>query len=480
MKVYLKDVFLGFNDGKKEAIYKEDFEKYFYDHDNIYEKATKPEKFIILGRKGSGKTILAEYIKKTSGTDPSHFCEIRFFKDFRFHELLALKSEDIKPNEYICIWKWVILLDLARNIISDQGCSNKDAQERLEKFYKKNYYSIDIDSQKVIELTRTNKFHGTLLGVGGEHSTNTTKERPQYLNYLEDLENTVFDSLTNTASQYTIIYDELDDRFRNNDDYKHSMISLIKATDEINTKMAQKTTNAKIILLMRSDIFGLFNDPDLNKISMVNALKIDWGNTVTEESPLFNLVLSRIKKSSQLLEKVRREELFNMFFPQWIKGIHPARFLLERTLFRPRDVITYLNYIMEKHPNTEYFGWKGFIETKKQYSKYFLEEIRNELSGHLEDEEIDKALLFFKQFNKHFFTYKEISNYFCKEHSRFGRLDLDKILETFFNFSIIGNKWFNEDRQKDFHTWKYRDPRAEIDFDKQFVIHLGLREELSM
>lgn len=41
----LKDIFLGKNDGKKEALYRSDFEKYFFDYQDIYQKLQRPENF---------------------------------------------------------------------------------------------------------------------------------------------------------------------------------------------------------------------------------------------------------------------------------------------------------------------------------------------------------------------------------------------------------------------------------------------------
>jgi len=72
MQYLLKDVFLGYNDGKKEAKYRSDYENFFYDYSNIYENIIRPDKYIMIGRKGSGKTILAEYYKKLTKNDPCH------------------------------------------------------------------------------------------------------------------------------------------------------------------------------------------------------------------------------------------------------------------------------------------------------------------------------------------------------------------------------------------------------------------------
>lgn len=480
MKAFeLKEIFLGEPDGKKEALYKSDFEKYFFNLSNIVEEAQKPKNFLFLGRKGSGKTLLAEYLKKIS-YGPTNFSEIRSYKDFKFQELVHFKAKDISPNEYIPFWEWVILLDIARLTLQDNGILANEFSQRLSKFYKDNYLSINIDSRKILEITKENKISASALHVSAEHGSQTKQSSGSYLHYLEDLKQVVMGLLSTSQSQYTVYYDELDDRFHDEKNYKDGIISLIKAADRLNLLFLENKLKSKIVILLRTDIFSLLNDPDLNKIKMGNSVVLEWGNAANSDSPIIGLILNKIRKSIPDFESLSTAELFKMFFPQWVREIHPARFLLERTFFRPRDAITYLNLIIAEYPMTRYFGSKAFLDLKAKYSEYFYQEIRNELSGHLTNEEIDKGTMLLKHYNKHIFTYNDISNYFCHNNPAYRDLDLDKILRVFFKFSIIGNKWFNEYKQKDYYSWAYRDNHATLDFKKDMLIHLGLREELSM
>ncbi|WP_394425155.1 P-loop ATPase, Sll1717 family [Vreelandella stevensii] len=129
-QIRLKDIYLGENDGKKEAVYRSDFEKFFVDIDKNYEKIQDKRNFLVLGRKGSGKTFFGQYIKKMAESDPLQFCDISSYKDFKFQELVHLKSGDIQPNEYYEIWRWLLLLDLAKLCLTDQGIPESDAKEK--------------------------------------------------------------------------------------------------------------------------------------------------------------------------------------------------------------------------------------------------------------------------------------------------------------------------------------------------------------
>ena len=60
--INLKSVFFGNSDGKNESK-NENFLNTFFDYNNMYSEL-KSGKFLILGSKGSGKTLLLEYFKK--------------------------------------------------------------------------------------------------------------------------------------------------------------------------------------------------------------------------------------------------------------------------------------------------------------------------------------------------------------------------------------------------------------------------------
>ena len=477
----LGDIYLGLNDGKKEAVYRSDFERFFVDIDENYEKISDKEKFLILGRKGSGKTFFAQYIKKLSQSNPLHFCEIHSYKDFKFQELVHLKSNDIQPNEYYEIWRWLILLDVSKLCLNDQGIPESDAKLKLQKFFELNYSSIDIDAKKIVEITKKKQLQGSVLkSLGGTSQNGQKLEEASYLEYIEDLEEVVFQLLSESQSKYTSIYDELDDRFRDDEYYRNSIISLLKAADYFNLKAAEKGIDVKIIVLLRTDIFSIFNDPDLNKLKLVNTIKIDWGDKVSSSSPLMKMIVYKAKQSNSHMALLSDEEVFRTLFPQDIDYIAPERFILERSFFRPRDVITILNSIIDKYPNSSYFGWKSFKDCKKSYSEYLLDEVKNEMYGHFEDPQINSIFKLLKNYNKHFINYKDLKKYMSDNNFHYKDLDLENMLIGLFRFNAIGNRWHNEYKGKRYYTWAHRDDKADLDFDKTIVVHLGLREALSM
>lgn len=473
----VSQIFLGENDGKKEALYHSDFINYYFNYDNIYEKTLEPKTYLVLGKKGTGKTLLAEYIKKKAKDNYGWFCTISSYKSFRFHELRTLASRDIKPNEYMSIWEWILLMEISKLLLNDEELLETEEGEKLSRFIKNNYGSLSLDMNKVVEITK-NK--GISFGLKSLllNATNSVKSQSgSYLEYIDDLKSTVISLLRKSNNRYTVIFDELDDQFRNDDIFKSNIISLIKVADNLNILFLENDINAKFILMLRTDIFYILNDTDLNKIESVNSIKLDWGNTVTKYSPLFKLILNKVRKSVPEFSNTSDKELFNILFPQKINYRSPEEFILGRTFFRPRDLITYLTYIIKKYPNSKYFGDKGFLELEGLYSEYFVKEIRNELKGHLSDLEIDESLLMLKQYKKANFYYKDIKEYYKERVELYPSIKLEKTLKVLFDFGLLGNKWYDAMDKRYYYSWKYR-KNVEVDFDKQFVTHLGVRKEL--
>lgn len=476
----LKDLYLGENDGKKESIYREDFEKFFVDIDEISTKINNRKYFVVLGRKGSGKTYFGQYIKKISKSEALHFCDVKSYKDFKFQELIQLQSGDITPNEYYEIWRWLILLDLAKLCLLDEGIQDSEAKNKLIGFFDANYNAIDIDTKKVVEITKKEQVRGGFLKSFIDLTDALKAEEGTYLDYIDNLESVVIELLSQSSSKYTTIYDELDDRFRNDDYYKNSIISLLKAADHINLKILEKGLNSKVIILLRTDIFSILNDPDLNKIKRINTITISWGDTSTIESALIKMIILKAKKSSALLNALSDEDVFKKLFPDKVHRINPAKYILERTFFRPRDIVTMLNLVIDKYPSSTYFGWKSFTDISLEYSKYLQDEVKNEMYGHYDDKQIETIFRLLKNYNEHYIQYPKLKKYYEKNKFHYKNLDMEEMLIGLFKFNAVGNKWFNKYRNREYFSWAHRDDEADLDFDKTIVIHSGLREALSM
>ena len=143
-------------DAKLERI-----EDYFYITDE-YDKITDGSKFYIIGRKGSGKSAIAEYI--SSNKVANIFSWKLSFKNFPFNILYACENPDYtRPNQYISLWKLIIYTYIGRLMLKDSSLPANYCETLKKMFPFESCESID----KEINKTVIESFDIKLFGAGG-------------------------------------------------------------------------------------------------------------------------------------------------------------------------------------------------------------------------------------------------------------------------------------------------------------------------
>lgn len=480
-ELHISDYFFGDSDGKNEATYNTDFIKYYYDGFWYYKKLLEPKRWLILWRKWTGKSLLWWYFHKN--LDPkTNFSRVVSYRDFRFDTLGRLSSWDIKPNQYIWIWKFLLLIELWKEIINDLSLEGNTIHANLKNFITRNF-NLGLNQNRILEVIQNKELTWTLPVISGGWSREEKLTSWSYLDYIDNLQAIILELVQESKNNFYIILDELDDRFRRNDENKDILISLIKAIQSINWLLYNMDGKSKIITLLRTDIFTFLRDTDIQKFKDDHGVELNWESKIDVDSQLLQMLVYKIGKSDSEYSSMKYIDAFNKLFPQSIQNskgeyIHPAKFLLERTFFRPRDVISYLKKIVDKYPNTKFIWWKAFIDAEKEYSKYLLWEVENELIWHYSDDYITDAFRLLKQFNKPKFTLHELRAYLNNNINRFPNINqIESFLETFYNFWILWNSW-NGINNFVWYSTVNRDDRAEVDFKKDFIIHLWLRKAL--
>lgn len=145
----------------------EDNMRYFF-HVKEAEKVLSGEKFYVVGRKGSGKSAISQYILNLCNDNVASgykiYTEQLSFKNFPFNELYALQNgKYTKPNQYITIWKYIIYSCICRLMVKNQSID-----EELRTLLKKLYPPTTIKSlSRLIDSWTTKEFGAQILGSGG-------------------------------------------------------------------------------------------------------------------------------------------------------------------------------------------------------------------------------------------------------------------------------------------------------------------------
>lgn len=508
----IKNIEFGRSDGKNESNLN-NFENLFYNHNKIYEKLLKDEIFIVSGRRGTGKTTLVEYfIQKNKNL--GHFCRKDSYESFRLNELINLKEN--QQVDYFSIWKWTILIELSKLIfLNKENLKTSEELEVLCKFLEENDFHMRLGGEKTISIIKENNLSGSLevqakssvnifnrlkamisgkLKANKEDKNKTATEKGNYTNYLKSLENSVLNILNqNKNKTWYLIYDELDSFFSTGIDYKNIILNLIRSIESINNNFLKYKIKCKVIICLRTDILNILNYPNMTKLLSDSSLELSW-NEQDGLSPLIFLIAKKIKVSN--IEKFENKDekkvddildIFYSIFEKKVIKINNKKmkihnYILNKTLRRPRDIVHFFYCLHKNFGEAEKINEQMLFAVEKEYSSYFYQDIRSELSGHFESIEIDNCLEIIKKMERRTFTYEEIEKKIESLGINIEKNILNKLLEKLYEHGAIGNieKINTGPNHTERPNWYYLNPSSFFKKDKTIVLHYGLYKILNL
>jgi hypothetical protein len=466
----------------------------FQNHES-YNSIKKFEKFIVLGRKGTGKTAI--FKKFLNQKDYNNFSFGHTFSDYpwHFHDKQA-KIGVPDFDKYTHSWKYLILMTLSKILLNqDQSLpfdeTSLDYLTKIESFIVDTYGTRDPDVTQIFTPSKKLKLKphfeidfGMLKGkispegVSMEHLPIIIQE--VNLNLLEF----VVGSL-NPENTYNILFDQLDLGFDpNNPEYSNRLIGLLLAAKEINSIAKEKGKKLSIIIFLRDDIYNSLKFEDKNKITTSSAAIIEWDKTGT--STLKELIEKRL---TELLresddEEIKWEEVFDE--SQLMTGKQSKyNYITDRTFLRPRDAIQFCNEIITVHnlnaQREKLISNKEINDAKSEYSNYFLNELDDEIHKHIPVYE--NILEVIKSIGYHQFDNNDFEDAIAKKQSLFSKeINTYSSLKSLFEFSIIGYfKAGGSGYGGSEYIFRYKSPRSQFEEGaKNYRIHPGLIDFLGL
>ncbi|HJT42573.1 MAG TPA: hypothetical protein VJ750_03635 [Rhizomicrobium sp.] len=439
-------------------------------------------RLIVIGRKGTGKTAIAEQIMSLA--DHDIFCEKLSFKNFPFHLLYDLKDTSFTPkSEYISLWKYVILNSLGKLVSSNEGIST-DAHATLRK-----KFPVDGETRlnRILSNWISKSFGVTILGTGvtGSTTKNTNIDSNAWRSELEILETLLLGTID--SNKYFILFDALDDDYEDMQKpeaafrYLDLLIGLIKAACEIHEAFKRKGAIVLPVVFLRSDIYRLLHGADVNKWPDLLV------NLVWRRDLLQNMMAHRISKTADPHRHARS------FVPAWRSLFTPERldvgdrvveafdYIGFRTNTRPRDFIVYVKHCAKvaSEKGFELIDAQTVINSEKDYSDYLRSEIAEELHPIVPD--IDLYFKALSRINKTIFRadefYKVVENMYDRREidSSKSMFTPSEILGFLYKFDVVGNK-----NSSGHSVFDHSSPDTGIDYDARFVLHAGLLRNLGI
>lgn len=455
------------------------------------EKIINSKYWLLLGRKGTGKTAIYKYLEKSEPSSVNDNIVVSLnFKDYPWpaHKLYK-ESISGELSAYQKSWRFLFFVKLISRLVEIKENKSESLSKELKwarKYIEKVFGNPDPSIMEVLfsKLARIKKLAGPGIELDeisfdvGEVSFDDVADNKELQSTLRSNAFTLLSYFEKIFKdnvgdkKFLIILDQLDENWLSGeiDEYSKVLINLINVCRNIGTDDTLKKS-LKVIPFLRTDIYETLRFNDKNKLYQDSAIVIAWDN-----DSLDTMFLERVKKYKpsdvELDLSKKSDSLFEASFVR--QGTPPFKYITRRSFFRPRDVITYFNNIRKKHsPNKS-----GLYTTTELYDAAYdasvsvYNEIIDEWSNQFP--EIESLFSVLQTIQVETFIFSEFESKYKLEFPNATDGDLRKHLNFLFDNSIIG--------QKKQGRWEYQSslPNLKMNIEKPFRTHQSLKYRLQL
>ena len=458
--------------------------RYFFETQKI-KGLYSGESCFVIGRKGSGKTAIAEHILNMQ--DHNTFAQTLSFRNFPFNILAKFDQEGFSTSSrFTNIWKFITYMTMLQTFAKNQAIS-ADLRALIDEEMPQD---LGRATSSYIQQITDRSFGLKILSSGGSASTKNaylTNETAIY-ERVAILENIIDQHID--ESTYYILYDDLDDDYDRESAHPESTYAkllggLFKATVDIKARFARRA-NFYPIVFLRDDIYDLLRSNNKAKL-MSDIIDLRWQNSV-----LSDMVSHRIFKAAACSppegvtdSSALMENALGLLFDSTrvsLNGKRRTRPLMSeierRSYGRPRDVIAYLQLAAS---NALQKGeTKISAETRKSldrlYSEYLITDLIDELHTRIPD--IEEVFSIVSSSGKASLRYQDLEVALKDNLSQFSThtaaLGPRGIIELLVKSSVLGKQLPVENQQE----FRYQNRFIRVSSNDKLYIHRGLHSGL--
>lgn len=481
----------------------------FEDYFSIIDKL-KQEYFIVSGRKGSGKSAIAQYIhrvvSKRDKTLKSFLINLNPSSSDIYEvydSIFKMVSPQYQGSLFESYYKWMIYSTILQDMYDNRSVGSQIlGDSNLRKFLKANEAFIGLQagepveskSSKSLEITTGSLF--SLLGkLNIKYSKDFADQKVPFYLLVRNIEDLLIKALPESDYSYIVLFDDLDYNFSTSRGEDINRItSLISATKHINLNtFAAAQNKSKVIIMLRDDIRNAVIDDgsrNMSKVFESYNIDIEWYNqTLYNENNEDDIALKRFmnRRVSCALDKagVKMSRPWeDIFSDKNIYGKSIFKYISDYTMLRPRDMILIFNKISEMECHVP-ISKRKLDAALKAYSEKLLQELRDEMSISLDKNSVDVACQLLRHmarmvprnpssnynYRSKPIEYREIEYFIANDAVSIGQCSAPDIITKLYMYSAIGTF----DYESKYFCFKYR-KNDNTNFTKRtcFVLHKGL------
>ncbi len=497
--------------GKVAAERDENLIHYFYDNGISKTIVNSNNQFLLLGRKGAGKTAVFLHLARKPSTifKNEDIVLSLSFNNYSWNAHAILKNEEKADSiSFFQSWRLVLLLESIKNLASyfEQNGIRSDAMIKATKVLKrlfktpiptwKELLGTKLYSLAKIKLPSLGFEEGTEIAadfgeVGFEQVKDNKDLKAQLTNNIAYLTDYLEKCLLEVSNQYRIflLFDRLDEAWdlSSIETCKNIISGLIHTADYFTQKFSGKV---RPIVFLREDIYETLHLNDKNKLKEDNGKLLKW-----DKESLLRMLLFRINYYARNAGVDEIEVIDDLFDRKEMRQrATPINYILRATFMRPRDLICYFKKIIEGMIEE-----RGLLEIEdKNGSEYkrllatdrlvvdYIYKAESGFSSWLKDELIDEwgvqkqeIVIYFNalmNIGSAFISYEQFKNNIIRYMDDIDDIAIRKILVFLFETSIIGFK-IGEST-----IWRFKCTLPSQGFldSEQYRVHFGLVKALNL
>lgn len=485
------------------------FEKIFL-VDDIIDEISKPDKYFLIGEKGSGKTAYSVYMSKSERVDS--FCSISLVENTLYQRFLNMKRQKtLELSSYKDVWVNLIYLILAENIRKEYGDSlfksikYKQLSAAITSFYSDAFKPEFVNAFEFVDNASASintMMEQGLFNIGSKVKTEAIQKYVEQSYQVSLLKirsgfEKAFESIT-LKKPAILFVDGIDARPRDIDNmqYFECLVGLVNAVLEINQSFL-KEKKIKVMLLIRPDIMYKMPIHNMNQKLRNNSVLLNWVTTYRRyvDSKLFKIADDYFMKQQNTEYKLGQcwEHYFpyQIEYPQkWKKADNPFVEFLRYSLYKPRDILTMLNEMVDATTGKS-FCHSDFERMLSNYSTYLKGELKDYMLIYMDDSDYNNFILFFDYFqgcrNFDYKTFEEKHLEYIKYLRELGRCippfmdTAGEALQLLYDTNIIcyitqENRLDGKKQSKMFWSYKernYANMQPEVKKGGRYSFHLA-------
>lgn len=335
----------------------------FYDWQDYKILAEADGRFLVVGRRGTGKSALTYRLMKDWKAQKNFVVVVAPNEE----DVFGLRAAAAKYGQTLTRIRSAIKTGWRYALIMELGCA-------LEQYYK---------TQNMISASALNSHLKRWKGLGdnivsrlkktlndaivpGESAEESISELATRLN-LNSLTGELDELLRVAGKRVMILIDRLDEGYESDEVGIGIVDGIIYGSDDLRTK----TSNIRTILFLRDNIFRAIqiSDQDFSRNVEGSVLRLHW-----DVQELFYLVCKRIRQAFSI-DVESDVKVWNSVTANELHGREGFKSCLKLTLYRPRDLISLLN--------------TAFYNAKKQGRKVLIVDDLDASANHISEIRFD-------------------------------------------------------------------------------------------